>query len=204
MDAESKRVRAAIFVIRLCACICHYSGKTLEPFVHNSVWVMVDRLYLSALAQANQGKGDARISIEDRDKAIWPCDCLYLSTDVLARSLPHMPPSSSVRTTKELEPLATLRARMLRMLNVRALCGTVRSEFIVGSARGTRRARARATRNVAGPGRLGLNGESGVSGTARRNASERSTVVYRFRGTWTVGGMVTPERLTNTPTGTWI
>ena len=49
---------------------------------------MADRLYLSALAQANQGKGDARISIEDRDKAVWPCDCLYLSTDVLARKNP--------------------------------------------------------------------------------------------------------------------
>ena len=62
---------------------------------------MVDRLYLSALAQANDGKGDARISIEDRDKSVWPSDCLYLSTDVLAKRhpFPQDPRISFVEST---------------------------------------------------------------------------------------------------------
>ena len=49
---------------------------------------MVDRLYMSLLTKTSAGSGDARISIDDRDKAVWPSDCLYLSTDVLAKKHP--------------------------------------------------------------------------------------------------------------------
>lgn len=49
---------------------------------------MADRLYMSMLARTSASSGDARISIDDRDKDVWPSDCLYLSTDVLARKHP--------------------------------------------------------------------------------------------------------------------
>lgn len=46
------------------------------------------RLYMSLLTQTKSSGGDARISIDDRDKDVWPSDCLHLSTDILARKNP--------------------------------------------------------------------------------------------------------------------
>ena len=47
------------------------------------------RLHLSALAlRASSIGGGARIAITDRDLSVWPLDCRFLSTDVLARRNP--------------------------------------------------------------------------------------------------------------------
>jgi ATP-dependent exoDNAse (exonuclease V) beta subunit len=43
---------------------------------------------LLSMHAAASGGGDARISMEDRDKKTWPSDCFYLSTDVLALKNP--------------------------------------------------------------------------------------------------------------------
>jgi hypothetical protein len=50
---------------------------------------MLSRVHRSALALcASETGGGARIDIKSRDQAVWPVDCRYMSTDVLARRNP--------------------------------------------------------------------------------------------------------------------
>jgi ATP-dependent exoDNAse (exonuclease V) beta subunit len=51
--------------------------------------VALRRLHVSALAlSAQRTQNGARIAITDRDLSVWPVDCRFLSTDVLARRNP--------------------------------------------------------------------------------------------------------------------
>lgn len=47
----------------------------------------MQRVHLSALALCSNG-GGARIDVTARDQTVWPVDCRFLSTDVLARRHP--------------------------------------------------------------------------------------------------------------------